>query len=44
VLRICALVWRRGELIGARFVTAKELRQGLEPDEADGKPQRVLVD
>jgi hypothetical protein len=44
VLRICALVWRRGELIGARFVTAKELRQGLEPDDADRKPQQVLVD
>jgi hypothetical protein len=29
VLRVCSLVWRRGELIGARFVTAKELRQGL---------------
>src|ERR1700694_4530132 len=31
VLRVCSLVWRRGELIGARFVTAKELRQGLVP-------------
>jgi hypothetical protein len=31
VLRVCALVWRRGELIGARFVSAKELRQGFEP-------------
>jgi hypothetical protein len=29
VLRVCALIWRRGELIGARFVTAKELRQGF---------------
>jgi hypothetical protein len=37
VLRICSLVWRRGELIGARFVTAKELRQGLVPDDADSK-------
>jgi hypothetical protein len=27
VLRVCSLAWRRGELIGARFVTAKELRQ-----------------
>jgi hypothetical protein len=35
VLRICSLVWRRGELIGARFVTAKELRQGLVPTDAD---------
>jgi hypothetical protein len=37
VLRICSLVWRRGELIGARFVTAKELRQGLVPGDADSK-------
>jgi hypothetical protein len=29
VLRVCSLVWRRGELIGARFVTTKELRQGF---------------
>ena len=33
VLRVCLLVWRRGELIGARYVTAKELRQGLVPAE-----------
>jgi hypothetical protein len=31
VLRVCMLVWRRGEMIGARYVTAKELRQGLVP-------------
>jgi hypothetical protein len=31
VLRVCSLIWRRGELIGARFVTAKELRQGFVP-------------
>jgi hypothetical protein len=29
VLRVCSLVWRRGEVIGARFVSAKELRTGL---------------
>jgi hypothetical protein len=29
VLRICSLVWRRGEMVGARFVSAKELRQGF---------------
>ena len=29
VLRVCRLVWRQGELIGARFVMAKELRQGF---------------
>jgi hypothetical protein len=39
VLRVCLLTWRRGELIGARFVSAKELRQGFVPtDEADPKP------
>lgn len=31
VLRVCTLIWRRGELIGARFVSAKELRQGQAP-------------
>ncbi len=29
VLRVCSLSWRRGELIGARFVSATELRQGF---------------
>ena len=29
VLRVCSLIWRRGEQLGARFVTAKELRQGF---------------
>jgi hypothetical protein len=28
VLRVCSLVWRRGARIGARFLSAKELRQG----------------
>ena len=43
VLRVCLLAWRRGELIGARFVTAKELRQGFEPkDKGDAKPQDKL--
>jgi hypothetical protein len=38
VLRVCSLIWRRGELIGGRFVTAKELRQGFVPSEdADQK-------
>lgn len=27
VIRVCRLAWRRGELVGARYVTAKELRQ-----------------
>jgi hypothetical protein len=33
VLRVCLLVWRRGELIGARYVSARELRHGLAPAE-----------
>jgi hypothetical protein len=28
VLRVCSLVWRRGHRLGARFLTAKELREG----------------
>jgi hypothetical protein len=44
VLRVCALIWRRGERIGARFVSAKELRGGLVPAGADSKPgDAVLV-
>ncbi|HJZ22768.1 MAG TPA: hypothetical protein VJ226_17515 [Bradyrhizobium sp.] len=31
VLRVCSLVWRQGEEVGARFVSAKELRQGFGP-------------
>jgi hypothetical protein len=37
VLRVCALIWRKGELVGARFVTAKELRQGFESAGADSE-------
>jgi hypothetical protein len=48
VLRVCSLVWRRGELIGARFVTAKELRQGFtsagESDPKHEKEPPVLTD
>jgi len=44
VLRVCTLVWRSGELIGARFVTAKELREGLAPDDADSKLQKAAAD
>jgi hypothetical protein len=43
VLRVCALVWRQGELVGARFVTAKQLREGFEPDDADPK-RKTLVE
>ena len=41
VFRVCWLVWRRGELIGARFVSAKELRQGLVSDNADLERRKV---
>src|ERR1700729_1818490 len=37
VLRICSISWRKGELLGARFVSAKELRQGFVPEELDPK-------
>jgi hypothetical protein len=29
VRRLCLTVWRQGELLGARFVTAKELEQTM---------------
>ena len=42
VLRVCALAWRQGETVGARFVSARQLRQGLvEPDEADPKLRKA---
>jgi len=42
VFRVCKLVWRRGELIGARFVTAKELRQSVAPaGQADPKARKA---
>lgn len=41
VFRVCWLTWRKGELVGARFVSAEELRQGLEPDDAASELQRV---
>jgi hypothetical protein len=41
VRRVCTLIWRRGELVGVRFVTARELRHGTappgEPDKASRK-------
>lgn len=44
VLRVCALIWRRGELVGARFLSAKELRQAFVPVEAAPEHQPVLLD
>jgi hypothetical protein len=46
VLRVCTLIWLRGELIGARFVSAKELRQGqpqAQAGEADKKSPRARI-
>jgi hypothetical protein len=41
VRRACTLIWRRGELVGVRFVSARELRNGVappgEPDPASRK-------
>jgi hypothetical protein len=35
VLRVCSLVWRNGETVGAEFLSAKELRAGaVDPAEA----------
>jgi hypothetical protein len=43
VFRVCSPAWRRGELVGARFVTAKELRQGFLPADVDPKLQKALL-
>jgi hypothetical protein len=40
VLRVCSLVWRSGERVGARFVTARELRRQTVPADADPKSRR----
>jgi hypothetical protein len=37
VLRVCALVWRKGELVGAEYLTAKELRAGAASPDKDKK-------
>jgi hypothetical protein len=31
VRRLCTLVWRKGELVGVRFISARELRKGAAP-------------
>ena len=31
VRRVCALIWRRGELVGVRFISSRELRKGVAP-------------
>ena len=43
VLRVCSLIWRRGERIGARFVSAKELRGGLSTEPSSKPGNGVLV-
>jgi hypothetical protein len=43
VLRICWLTWRNGERIGARFVSADELRQGLESEGACPEPRNAVA-
>jgi hypothetical protein len=40
VIRVCSLVWRKGELVGARFLSANELRGGQRP----GAGQRELLE
>jgi hypothetical protein len=35
VVRVCRLAWRKGELIGARYVTAKQLRQASANETSD---------
>jgi hypothetical protein len=40
VRRICTLIWRRGELVGVRFVSARELRQRTAPPGESDKASR----
>ncbi|HEY1638056.1 MAG TPA: PilZ domain-containing protein [Rhizomicrobium sp.] len=43
VLRVCALIWRRGERIGARFVSVKELREGSATGESGTRPGNAVL-
>lgn len=44
VLRVCSLIWRQGETLGARFVTAKELREGLgQIEQSDPKLRKAAA-
>lgn len=38
VRRVCSLIWRKGETVGVRFISARELRKGVAPAPA-GEPQ-----
>jgi hypothetical protein len=42
VRRVCSLIWRRGELVGVRFISARELRKGGAPaGEADAASRKA---
>jgi PilZ domain len=44
VRRACVTVWRRGEVLGARFVTAEQLRKGAaDPGYVDPKLQKATT-
>jgi hypothetical protein len=44
VRRVCELVWRQGEHVGVRFVSARELRKGTKPaDEAHAVSTRATA-
>jgi hypothetical protein len=44
VLRVCGLTWRKGEQVGARFMSAEELRLGAAPDDAGPELPPVAAD
>ena len=42
VRRLCMLIWRKGELVGVRFISARELRKGVAPaGEPDAAPKKA---
>jgi hypothetical protein len=44
VRRVCALIWRKGELVGVRFISARELRNSTAPSgEADTAPKKATA-
>ena len=43
VRRVCKLIWRKGALVGVRFVSARELRQGTTPMPEPEKSPKATV-
>jgi hypothetical protein len=43
VIRVCSMVWRQGQLVGARFVSPNELRGGEPPEDPKPEPPEASL-